>query len=149
MKTLICRIAAAALVFFALLGGTRLQSFAASGWDNMGYEADHIPVIYDIKSGLPFNEIQDIVQTADGFIYIGGYGGLARYDGHKFYKFPEISSVVSLFADPDGGLWIGTNDKGIAHMSEDAKFTFSGSERPRAVPDAPVELTKTSEGEAG
>ena len=126
MKTMICRIAAAALVFFALLGGTGLQSFAASGWDNMGYEADHIPVIYDIKSGLPFNEIQDIVQTADGFIYIGGYGGLARYDGHKFYKFPEISSVVSLYADPDGGLWIGTNDKGIAHMSEDAEFTFYG-----------------------
>ena len=126
MKTMICRIAAAALIFFALLGRTGLQSYAAAGWDNMGYEGDHIPVIYDIKSGLPFNEIQDIVQTADGFIYIGGYGGLARYDGHKFYKFPEISSVVSLYADPDGGLWIGTNDKGIVYMAENSEFTFYG-----------------------
>ena len=36
--------------------------------------------------------------------------------------------------------WDGEDD------GEDAKFTFTGSEKPREVPDAPVELTKAGEG---
>ncbi len=99
-----------------------------SGWDDMGFESEHISTFYDMKSGLPFTELNAVVQTGDGFIYLGGYGGLVRYDGKKFNIIEEVSSVMSLYAAKDGNLWIGTNDKGIICMSPEAEFTHYGKE---------------------
>ena len=82
---------------------------------NDGYSA----VLYDNKSGLPTSEANAIVQTEEGFIWIGSYSGLIRYDGNTFQNLSTdagISSVVSLFVDSSNRLWIGTNDSGIAVM---------------------------------
>ncbi|MBR5047796.1 MAG: hypothetical protein IKX76_06125, partial [Eubacterium sp.] len=100
----------------------------ASGWDDMGYESRHISTFYDINAGLPFSEMNAVAQTRDGFIYLGGYGGLVRYDGKKFNLIEEITSVVSLYAAKDGNLWIGTNDKGIVCMTPESEFIYYGRE---------------------
>ena len=92
-----------------LLLGKSLQ-VSAYEWDDMGFESQHISTFYDINAGLPFSEMNAVAQTKDGFIYLGGYGGLAQYDGKKFNLIEEITSVVSLYAAKDGNLWIGTND---------------------------------------
>jgi signal transduction histidine kinase len=69
-------------------------------------------------SGYP---ITAITQTADGTIWLGSKGeGLFRYEGgqtrHLFTKDGLISDVVlSLAADRDGSLWIGTPD-GLNHL---------------------------------
>ena len=52
--------------------------------------------------------------------------------------FNEITAGQIVLVDVEG--WDGEDD------GEDAKFTFTGSEKPRAVPDAPVELTKAADG---
>lgn len=80
-----------------------------------GYSA----VLYDNKSGLPTSEANAIVQTSEGFIWIGSYSGLIRYDGNSFQNLSTdagISSVVSLYVDSSNRLWIGTNDSGAAVM---------------------------------
>jgi len=66
------------------------------------------------EQGLPQNSVTSILQTHDGYIWIGTYNGLARFDGARFVCFnsdntPEMSSsrVTSLFEDSDGTLWIG------------------------------------------
>src|ERR1035437_673768 len=66
------------------------------------------------ESGLPENKIMAVVQTRDGYLWLGTYSGLARFDGVRFTVFdnnntPEMhdSSVTSLFEDEDGTLWIG------------------------------------------
>ena len=66
------------------------------------------------EQGLPQNSVTSILQTHDGYIWIGTYNGLARFDGARFVCFnsdntPEMSSsrVTSLFEDADGVLWIG------------------------------------------
>lgn len=90
----------------------------------------NLAVLYDNKSGLPTSEANAIVQTPDGFIWIGGYSGLVRYDGNEFYRFDAatgITSVASLYVDVQGRLWIGTNDRGAA-LYEYGKFTFWGKE---------------------
>ena len=61
-----------------------------------GYSA----VLYDNKSGLPTSDANAIAQTEEGFIWIGSYSGLIRYDGNTFVNLSTdagISSVVSLF----------------------------------------------------
>ncbi|MCR5230603.1 MAG: SpoIIE family protein phosphatase [Solobacterium sp.] len=82
-----------------------------------GYSA----VLYDNRNGLPTSEANDIEETEDGFIWIGSYGGLIRYDGCSFERIDStqgITSVVSLYADSEDRLWIGTNDNGLALMGK-------------------------------
>lgn len=93
---------------------------------NEGYSA----VVYDNRNGLPTSEANAITQTSEGFIWIGSYSGLIRYDGNTFVNLSTdagISSVVSLFVDSSDRLWIGTNDSGIAVM-EKGKFKRFGRE---------------------
>ena len=73
--------------------------------------------LYDNKTGLPTSEANAIATTSDGFLWIGSYGGLIRYDGSTFERFSSktgIASVVGLFVDSNNNLWIGTNDNGAA-----------------------------------
>lgn len=77
----------------------------------------YIEVMYDSNSGLDSAAANDVAQTEDGFIWIGTYNGLIRYDGSEFYRYPVkcgITSVASLYVDSEDKLWIGTNDSGIA-----------------------------------
>lgn len=90
----------------------------------------YLAVLYDNRSGLPTSEANAIVQTPDGFIWIGGYSGLVRYDGREFYRFEAatgITSVASLYVDGQGRLWIGTNDRGAA-LYEYGEVAFWGKE---------------------
>jgi len=65
------------------------------------------------KEGAP-GEINALAQTTDGYLWLGTATGLFRFDGIRFqpYKpqsgpaFPQ-RNVVSLFAVPAGGLWVG------------------------------------------
>lgn len=65
------------------------------------------------EDGLPQNAVTAVVQTHDGFIWIGTYSGLARFDGVRFTQYdnstPGLASsrVTSLFESGDGALWIG------------------------------------------
>lgn len=102
-------------------GGEGLPPIDFSG-QGAGYSA----VLYDITNGLVTSEANAIIQSSDGFIWIGGYSGLTRYDGNSFLRYDssyEITSVICLFVDSRGRLWIGTNDSGAAVL-EDDELTF-------------------------
>lgn len=84
------------------------------------YEKDNYSaVLYNNTNGLPTSEANDIAQTSEGFIWIGSYSGLIRYDGNTFERVDSttgIASVTVLYVDTKDRLWIGTNDNGIALM---------------------------------
>ena len=89
--------------------------------DPVGSSDNYSAVLYDNTSGLPTSEANTIVQTGDGFIWIGSYGGLVRFDGDTFQRMDSttgIGSVVCLLADSQDRLWIGTNDNGLALMEQ-------------------------------
>ena len=76
-------------------------------------------VLYDNKNGLPISEANTIAQTEEGFLWIGCYSGLIRYDGNSFERIDAdrgVGSVVRLFVDSRDRLWIGTNENGLAMM---------------------------------
>lgn len=62
-------------------------------------------------------------EDAQGFLWIGGQGGLSRWDGYRFRGYiadPTLpgalpdSYILALHADPSGRLWIGTIAGGLA-----------------------------------
>ena len=89
-------------------------------------EQGYAAILYDNSNGLPTNDANDIAQTEEGFIWIGSYGGLIRYDGNDFVKmngpdFP-IASVKCLLVDSQNRLWVGTNDSGLVMMNDKGEF---------------------------
>ena len=83
-------------------------------------------VLYNNTNGLPTSEASCMVQSEDGFLWIGGYSGLMRYDGNEFYRYDSTSGVANvtcLFVDSEQRLWIGTNDNGVAVLEQEC-FTF-------------------------
>ena len=98
--------------------------------DPVNQPDNYSAVLYDNRNGLPTAEANAIAQTSEGFIWIGSYGGLIRYDGNTFVRMDSttgVASVVSLFVDSRDRLWIGTNDSGLALM-ENGKFTIWGKD---------------------
>ena len=108
-----------------IMAGCLLPSFralASSGVaKNLGSKSyNYTTVLYDNKNGLPTSEANAIAETEDGFIWIGSYSGLIRYDGKDFLRISSssgLASVVSLYVDSQQRLWIGTNDNGVGLMS--------------------------------
>ena len=68
-----------------------------------------------LNAVLPDGATTDIVQTPDGYLWIGSFQGVLRFDGKRFVKFTpenkkELPSlwVLCLFVDREGVLWMGT-----------------------------------------
>ena len=92
---------------------------------SIDFMAEYAAVSYDSYDGLVSAEINAIAQTKDGYIWVGTYSGLYRYDGKSFEKStvsPHIYNVMSLFVDSRGRLWIGTNDTGLFAYDPDSKM---------------------------
>lgn len=113
----------------AVLALTFLMPKNASARTLSGFELDsYSAVLYNNTNGLPTSEANAIVQSEDGYIFIGSYSGLTFYDGVSFTRFSAqtgITSVVSLFIDKDDRLWIGTNDSGVV-LYTNGEYTFYG-----------------------
>ena len=81
-------------------------------------ELPYVRTVFNERNGLPTGEANDVLQTSDGYVWVGSYGGLIRFDGTEFRNFSSegilpSSSVRMLFEDSLGRLWIGTNDAGV------------------------------------
>lgn len=99
--------------------------------DHTGLEVGQTSVMYNSSIGMPTSEANAIAQTKDGFIWIGSYSGLIRYDGSTFDRYASstgIASVVSLFVDSQDRLWVGTNDSGVALVNGNDVTMFSRAE---------------------
>lgn len=44
---------------------------------------------WTIENGLPSNTLLNLIQTRDGYIWVGTKAGLARFDGVRFKVFTE------------------------------------------------------------
>jgi signal transduction histidine kinase/ligand-binding sensor domain-containing protein len=67
------------------------------------------------EDGLPSTVVNVILQTRNGFLWVGTNGGLARFDGMHFTTIefspqtPTDGLSRALAEGPDGDLWVGTN----------------------------------------
>ena len=130
----IIAIFAAAGLAFSLLPGVTVshaENLTGAEYDEISVDPieqkdGYSSVLYSSQNGLPTSEANAITETKEGFIWIGSYSGLIRYDGNNFERIDSVStgitSVVSLYVDSQDRLWIGTNDNGVIVM-KDGVFT--------------------------
>ena len=93
------------------------KDYAASGYASGSGTIDD-PYIIKTADQLAYmaKQINAVVQTNDGYMWVGTYSGLYQYDGIKFKETgidERIRNVMVLYVDSRGKLWIGTNDMGV------------------------------------
>jgi transcriptional regulator with PAS, ATPase and Fis domain/ligand-binding sensor domain-containing protein len=105
---------AAALVFFLLSGSVLVVTTARAQTADQPVPG-YVMKRWTTGDGLPHNSIQALLQTRDGYLWIGTDGGLVQFDGVTFATFnllntPALQSdrIRALYEDEDGTLWIGT-----------------------------------------
>jgi hypothetical protein len=76
-------------------------------------DSEYLVETWQTERGLPDNFVNAIAQTPDGYLWVGTFNGLARFNGVEFVVFdsantPELptSRIVSLHCDRKGRLWI-------------------------------------------
>jgi ligand-binding sensor domain-containing protein/signal transduction histidine kinase/CheY-like chemotaxis protein len=74
--------------------------------------------------GLPQNSVLALAQTRDGYVWLGTWEGLVRFDGARFVVFdkrntPELRNhtIKALLEDAQGTLWVGT-EQGLVTYRE-------------------------------
>ncbi len=119
MKTKRVIITICLLFFGVLVPG--LRSEAAEGTNpvhQVGLQ-DYVETVYDESNGMLTSEANAVIQDSSGYIWIGSYGGLSRFNGVEFENLSKTrtgapaSGVRSLLEDSRGRIWIGTNDAGL------------------------------------
>lgn len=81
------------------------------------------------EDGLPQNNVINIAQTPDGYLWVATLDGLARFDGARFKIFnksntPEMPNnrILRIFTDIDGRLWFNYPDDQTVVVYENGKF---------------------------
>lgn len=90
---------------------------------------------WQYQQGLPQPTIFRILQTSDGYIWLGTTSGLYRFDGIRFTAASEEGDpplknlwIQDLCEDRDHALWIATNDAGLLRLHKGTVVSFGRDE---------------------
>lgn len=83
----------------------------------------YVTRVWQTEQGLPQNSVTTMLQDHQGYLWIGTFGGLARFDGERFTLFESgdllplgNNGILSLYESRSGVLWIGTLDGGLIRV---------------------------------
>ncbi len=81
---------------------------------------DYVGKQWTTEDGLPGMTIVTLMQDKKGYIYLGTYDGLVRFDGVDFEIFSravdekyQFATAHAIYQDTEGNIWVGHNDEGI------------------------------------
>src|ERR1700691_3624613 len=80
----------------------------AFGLDTLKALTQYTRATWTQEDGLPQDAINAVVQTVDGYLWVGTEEGLARFDGYEFTVFNRnnsqlgSNSILALAAGKDG-----------------------------------------------
>ena len=106
---------------------TSVKTFPTYAYSQINF----VQRLYNSDDGLVGGCLNDIVQTEDGTMWVGTYGGLYRFNGSQFELITDIDSVRSvhsLYVDDEDRLWIGTNDAGVTVARIDTSYSVMDTE---------------------
>ncbi|SHM13918.1 Two component regulator propeller [Flavobacterium flevense] len=82
------------------------------------------------NNGLSQNDVNDIYQDKQGFMWFATHDGLNKYDGYSFNVYNPDSNnpksinsnlIYSLTADHNGNLWLGTTGNGLNYFNKSSE----------------------------
>lgn len=126
--------------FYVLFAGGISTSFAQNTVSTHSLDpnkklSQYILEHWDTERGLVSNNVRRMLQTRDGFLWLGGFGGLTRFDGMRFTTYNKrveevfkTNSVFALAESPDGTLWIATEGSGLLSYNK-GQFKSLGDEK--------------------
>ncbi len=115
----------------------------ALGWQQFRLDS------WKVRDGLPSDVVRSILQTREGYLWIGTQEGLARFDGVRFEPFDGVrqpqmvdTQILGLLEDLDGALWVASDGGGLARLDHHGVQLYAGAEGPghlfvRAIAGAP------------
>lgn len=123
---LACRLAALCLLLFTgaalLVAPARAQGAGLADRTRAltQYKIDG----WQTEQGLPINTVQSLLQTRDGYLWVGTAGGLLRFDGVRFTNFEDADApapgsrpIFGLMEDAQGRLWIGHHKGAVVYVN--------------------------------
>jgi ligand-binding sensor domain-containing protein/signal transduction histidine kinase len=94
--------------------------------------SQYVHRIWQVQQGLPQASIYAIVQTHDGYLWLGTQTALVKFDGVRFTTIDQLDGVslanlwvTNLVEDEQGSLWIGTNHAGLIRVRNGKVTRFS------------------------
>src|SRR5262245_15409581 len=113
---------------FVLLFAMRSRIAAqAAGGTGAVYHIDH----FTVEDGLAQNKVAAVAQDRSGFMWVGSYRGLQRYDGYSFVRYVALDSSASrelagpisaIRLDARGDPWVSTLDALFRYDSATGRF---------------------------
>ena len=90
------------------------------------HQSDFLVTSWHTENGLPDGNVTALEQTPDGYLWVGTFKGLARFDGVRFTVFsagPAVLAerIAALAVDSKGKLWIGGESGALAWL-ENGQF---------------------------
>ncbi len=92
----------------------------------------YVTKVWHTEEGLPQNSVNAMLQDHRGYLWIGTFGGLARFDGERFTVFDSANTpgfgsdqIFSLYESRSGELWIGTVDGGLIRLQDGVATTYT------------------------
>ncbi len=117
------------------LGSVITSQGGAPPWDSPKPMGPYLRTIWTTEHGLPQNSVTAITQTRDGYLWVGTFGGVARFDGVRFTVFTTANTkglksdrITTLYEDRAGRLWIGTEHGGVTRYSRGTWTSYTTKE---------------------
>jgi len=109
----------------AIQGGVEGAAPQTAAW---AWAGSPLISIWGRENGLPQSAVSGVLQSASGYLWVGTYNGLARFDGVNFETFdrtnwPDLKSgrVTALLEDSWGKIWVGDETGGLSIVTNDGK----------------------------
>ena len=91
--------------------------------------------VWTKQQGLPEDAVTAVLQTRDGYLWVGTSGGLARFDGIRFLPVAPAAQttnaairVSALCEDAAGRLWVGTQGDGLFCYTNEVLGSFKSKQ---------------------
>ncbi len=95
----------------------------------------YVTRVWHTEQGLPQNSVNAMLQDRHGYLWVGTFGGLARFDGERFTLFNSANTpgfgsdeIFSLYESRSGVLWIGSVDNGLIRLQDGVATTYTESD---------------------
>ena len=140
--------------FFSIFTALFSYSIDLNEYEFDDFLSEYVSRGFTKEEGLPGNTVTDVIQDKKGYIYIGTYEGLVRFDGVDFTVFnrsldPRYNfvSARSIFQSRDGAIWVGSNDEGVFRIVMDSDEEVKNFSKANGLPNNSIrDITEDKDG---